>query len=119
MSRIVSRAFPLASRSALRPPPLLPVRCVRSPPSPAAVLRRRNLILPLSSFRVPHRSYCSPRDSCSTGDGASPRRRSGPAAKRKAAQPLKERELLLDVKICIEEDLPDDPEILVRLTLGF
>ncbi|KAK1265451.1 hypothetical protein QJS04_geneDACA015704 [Acorus gramineus] len=127
MSRIVSRAFPLASRSALRPPPLLPVRCVRSPPPPAAVLRRRNLILPLSSFRVPHRSYCSPRDSCSTGDGSrlgslrrifaslkgrSPRRRSGPAAKRKAAQPLKERELLLDVKICIEEDLPDDPEIL-------
>ncbi|KAK1289802.1 hypothetical protein QJS10_CPB18g00976 [Acorus calamus] len=107
MSRVVSRAIPLASRSALRPNK--PFRCFRPPPpppspSPAAILRRR-ILLPVSSFHADGGRVGAPRRSYGSLKGRASKRR-------QAVKPLKERELLLDVKICIEEDLPDDPEIL-------
>lgn len=109
MSRLVARAPPLA--------PHLP-RYLSTPSSSLIFPTKLAATDPPPAF-LP-RFYASwRRPGCATGffggcfaslRGFRKARRR-PAAKKQP--PPKERQLELDVKICLEEELPDDPEVLV------
>nr|CAD1843183.1 unnamed protein product [Ananas comosus var. bracteatus] len=120
MAGLLARALRLAARRS--PPPPLPIR---------SALLRRPLWLPSavasplsSSLLLPSRiseggSLPSPRDSCFTGAlgvlfvGTSRRwYRKARRSPRVRPRRTKEKPLELDVEICIEEELPEDPQLL-------
>ncbi|OAY84385.1 Endoribonuclease YbeY, partial [Ananas comosus] len=120
MAGLLARALRLAARRS--PPPPLPIlsALLRRPlwlPSAVASPLASSLLLP---SRISEGGYLpSPRDSCFTGAlgvlfvGASRRwyrkvRRSPRVRPRRT----KEKPLELDVEICIEEELPEDPQLL-------
>ncbi|XP_026664620.2 endoribonuclease YBEY, chloroplastic-like isoform X1 [Phoenix dactylifera] len=119
MTSFVARAFTLASRSTFRSPHPISA-ALQWVPLPLAATVTSPLIrpvIPLASFfsllRFAPLGESRPAGSLggflanSNRGYRKPRRR--PAAKRQAP---KEKPLELDIKICIEEDLPDDPEIM-------
>ncbi|EHA8589304.1 putative endoribonuclease YBEY, chloroplastic [Cocos nucifera] len=122
MTRLVSRLFALAFRSTLRPPPTISAALRPPPPlAPTVTSPLTRPVIPLPSFFTngPGSGFvASFRRSRLAGPLGGflansnrgyrkPRRR--PAARRQAP---KEKPLELDVKICIEEELPDDPQIM-------
>ncbi|KAJ6812894.1 uncharacterized protein M6B38_146160 [Iris pallida] len=121
MARMVSRALPLASRASTSSFPLrrLPTSSPFTPSPPSSsILSPRALFPILMSFSSSRRSFhVLPRGSSPFGGGIfsslrgfrKTRRRQ---ASKKQAPPHKERELELSVKICVEDDLPDDPELM-------
>lgn len=127
MAGLLARALRLAARRS--PPPPLPIlsALLRRPlwlPSAVASPLASSLLLP---SRISEGGYLpSPRDSCFTGAlgvlfvGASRRwyrkvRRSPRVRPRRT----KEKPLELDVEICIEEELPEDPQLLVNFYFSF
>ncbi|OAY69521.1 Sugar phosphatase YidA [Ananas comosus] len=120
MARIMVRALPLASRSPLPPPAIAAALWGCTAATPAASPPRSPL-LTLSAFAPspPARAFhVSARYSHSLRPfagffvnlrGFRKVRRRQAAAKK---QPTKEKQLELDVQIAIEEELPDDPEVL-------
>ena len=138
MARIVSRALPLASRSPLRLPP--------PPPLPGAALLRSAAAAPALPPAAPAASLLSWRGLTATHEpslaatppfagflagirGLRKLRRGQTAAKRPQPQdsapppppppppPPKESEIELIARIGVEEDMPDDAEVLVRIAL--
>ncbi|EHA8590481.1 endoribonuclease YBEY, chloroplastic [Cocos nucifera] len=122
MARIVGRALPLSTRFPVRPPPAAPI---------AAALRCRPRGVPTASSHLSTSVLCSPfsSDSQRRGFHVSSRYLRSPVLfggffgslrgfrktrRRLTAkkQALKEKQLELDVKISIEEELPNDPEVL-------
>jgi hypothetical protein len=139
MARIVSRALPFASRSSLHlpiPPPLRSAALLRSAPAPP---------LPSAAAAAPTASLLSWRWLTATPEpspeapplfagffagirGFRKGRRGQAAAKRPQLQeeaapppppppPPKESEIELYARVNVEEDMPDDPEVLVRIAL--
>nr|XP_010914881.1 endoribonuclease YBEY, chloroplastic isoform X2 [Elaeis guineensis] len=123
MARIVGRALPLPTRSPVRPP--------HSPAPIAAALQWWPRGVPTASSHLSNSVLCSPfySDSQRRGFHVSSRYSRSPALfggffgslrgfrktrRRLAAkkQALKEKQLELDVKISIEDELPNDPEVL-------
>ncbi|KAK3161887.1 hypothetical protein QOZ80_1BG0082730 [Eleusine coracana subsp. coracana] len=130
MARIVSRALPFASRSSLHlpiPPPLCGAALLRSAPTPP---------LPSAPAAAPTASLLSWRGLTATSEprpcapplfagfftgirGFRRGRRGQAAAKRAPPQedaapppPPKESEIELYARVGVEEDMPDDPEVL-------
>jgi hypothetical protein len=139
MARIVSRALPFASRSSLRlplPPPFPGAALVRSAAagSPLPPAAEAALAASLLSWRghtaTPESSIAAPPPFAGFLAGIRrfrKGRRGQASAKRSQPQdapppppppppPPKEREIELVARIGIEEDMPDDPEVLVNIT---
>lgn len=137
MARIVSRALPFASRSSLRlplPPPFPGAALVRSAAagSPLPPAAEAALAASLLSWRghtaTPEPSIAAPPPFAGFLAGIRrfrKGRRGQASAKRSQPQdapppppppPPKEREIELVARIGIEEDMPDDPEVLVNIT---
>jgi len=138
MARIVSRALPFASRSSLHlplPPPFPGAALLRSaataPPLPPAA--GAALAASLLSWRghtgTPEPSIAAPPPFAGFLAGIRgfrKGRRGQASAKRSQPQdapppppppPPKESEIELIARIGVEEDMPDDPEVLVHITL--
>lgn len=124
MARFVAKTLPLASRCASRRPrPLAGASSWRRtawPPSPPPIPSPLSHSVPLPAFfsNVSARGFRSLSDSsCSLvpvwGFFAAFTR--GYRNVRRSGRLPKKKPLELDVKICIEEELPDDPQILVML----
>ncbi|GJN17731.1 hypothetical protein PR202_gb04825 [Eleusine coracana subsp. coracana] len=130
MARIVSRALPFASRSSLHlpiPPPLCGAALLRSAPTPplpsapaaaptASLLSWRGLTAtseprpcapPLfAGFFTGIRGFRRGRRGQAAAKGAPPQEDAAPPP------PPKESEIELYARVGVEEDMPDDPEVL-------
>eukprot|EP00262_Sarcandra_glabra_P013612 TRINITY_DN3818_c0_g2_i1.p1 TRINITY_DN3818_c0_g2~~TRINITY_DN3818_c0_g2_i1.p1 ORF type:complete len:588 (-),score=122.17 TRINITY_DN3818_c0_g2_i1:33-1796(-) len=120
MARIVARALPMASTkshpsNALRPLSLHLKQLSPSPPIHLPLVLSSNSSSSVHPLRF-HVASCRrpeiiPRAAFVGGFFASLRGYRKAARRRQVARP-KEKSLELDVKICIEEELPNDPEVL-------
>jgi hypothetical protein len=129
MARIVSRALPFASRSHLHlPPPLRGAALLSSAPhlpaasSTASLLSRRGFtptaeplrsVPPFAGFLAGIRGLRRGRRGQAAAKRDEPQ---DPAPPPSPPPPPKESEIELCARIAVEEDLPDDIEVLVRIS---
>ena len=129
MARIVSRALPLASRSPLHLPGAAVLRSAAAAPAlpPAAPAASLLSWRGLTATHEPSLAATPPFAGFLAGiRGLRKLRRGQAAAKRPQPQdfappppppPPKESEIELIARIGVEEDMPDDAEVLVRIAL--